>query len=83
MQESAAISCWGLVATGSWAVSLGSAVINIVLSVILVQVIGLPGGGLGTTIPLSLLSLLYVPFAAIRLVGGRPLGFLREAFLLR
>jgi O-antigen/teichoic acid export membrane protein len=61
--------------------SLGSAVVNIVLSVILVQIIGLPGVAWGTTIPLSLLSLFYVPFAAIRLVGGRPLAFLREAFL--
>lgn len=61
--------------------SLASAVINIVLSVILVRVIGLPGVAWGTTIPLSLLSLLYVPFAAVRLVGGSLSGFLREAFL--
>ena len=61
--------------------SLGSAAINVILSVILVQIMGLPGVAWGTTIPLSLLSLLYVPFAAIRLVGGTPLGFLREAFL--
>ncbi len=61
--------------------SLGSAIVNIVLSVILVKVMGLVGVAWGTTIPLSLLSLLYVPFAAIRLVGGRPMKFLREAFL--
>jgi O-antigen/teichoic acid export membrane protein len=59
--------------------SMAAAILNIVLSVILIRTLGLIGVAWGTTIPLAVLSLLYVPAAALRLVGGRWSDFLKEA----
>jgi O-antigen/teichoic acid export membrane protein len=56
--------------------SLAGAVINIVLSIVLIGPLGLPGVAWGTTMPLALLSLGYLPAATLKLVGGRPLEFL-------
>jgi O-antigen/teichoic acid export membrane protein len=58
--------------------SMLSAIINIALSIILVQKLGLVGVAWGTTIPLAVLSLLYLPIAALRLVGGSFTGFMKE-----
>jgi O-antigen/teichoic acid export membrane protein len=59
--------------------SLIGAAVNIVLSIILVQKVGLIGVAWGTTIPLAALSVFYLPWATIRLVGGGLSGFLRRA----
>lgn len=58
--------------------SLTGAVVNIVLSIVLIGPLGLPGVAWGTTIPLALLSLGYVPAATLKLVGGNPGEFLRR-----
>jgi len=58
--------------------SLAGAVINIGLSIILIGPMGLSGVAWGTTIPLALLSLGYVPAATLKLVGGSPVEFLRR-----
>lgn len=58
--------------------STASALINIALSVILVKQMGLVGVAWGTTIPLAVLSLGYVPAATLKLVGGRPRELLNE-----
>lgn len=50
--------------------SLAAALINTALSIILIKMIGLIGVAWGTTIPLILLSVLYLPGAVLRLVGG-------------
>jgi O-antigen/teichoic acid export membrane protein len=57
--------------------SLIGAIINIALSIILIGPLGLSGVAWGTTIPLALLSLGYVPAATLKLVGGRPAEFMR------
>jgi len=57
--------------------SLAGALINIVLSIVLIGPLGLSGVAWGTTIPLALLSLGYVPAVTLRLVGGKPAEFLR------
>lgn len=62
-------------------VSLGSALLNILLSIVLVKKIGLIGVAWGTTIPLTLLSLGYLPWATLKLVDGRPLEFIRQAII--
>ena len=59
--------------------SLLAAIINISLSIILVKPWGLAGVAWGTTIPLTVLSLFYLPAATLRLVGGKPLEFIRKA----
>ncbi len=59
--------------------SFAGAVANILLSIILVQKMGLPGVAWGTTIPLILLSIIYLPVATGRLVEGRLRVFVREA----
>ncbi len=58
--------------------SLVAALVNIVLSVILIGPLGLRGVAWGTTIPLTLLSLGYLPAATLVLVGGRIGDFVRE-----
>ncbi len=59
--------------------SLLSAIINIVLSIILVQKMGLIGVAWGTTIPLALLSIAYLPAATLRLVEGRVQEFISQS----
>jgi len=59
--------------------SLLTALVNIVLSIILVHSLGLAGVAWGTTIPLGLLSIFYLPFAALKLVSGTARGFLVES----
>ncbi len=61
--------------------SFGAALANIGLSIILIHLVGLVGVAWGTTIPLAFLSILYLPFAAIRLVDGNISQFFREAIL--
>lgn len=61
--------------------SLLAALINIVLSILLVQKIGLVGVAWGTTIPLAVLSLAYLPAATLRLVDGRLEEFIRQALM--
>jgi len=58
--------------------SMLSAMANIVLSIILIERVGLVGVAWGTTIPLAALSLMYLPFATLRLVGGSFGSFLRD-----
>lgn len=58
--------------------SLAGAAVNIALSIALIGPLGLPGVAWGTTIPLALLSLGYLPAATLKLVGGRPVEFLRQ-----
>ncbi len=58
--------------------SMLSAVINIALSIILIQHFGLIGVAWGTTIPLTLLSVAYLPAATLRLVGGNLSGFITK-----
>ncbi len=58
--------------------SLAGAAINIGLSIVLIGYWGLSGVAWGTTIPLALLSLGYVPAATLKLVGGQPGEFLRR-----
>jgi len=58
--------------------SLIAAVINLALSTILIKFVGLVGVAWGTTIPLALLSVCYLPIASLRLVGGRMGEFWRE-----
>ncbi|MCP4566466.1 MAG: hypothetical protein GY841_02665 [FCB group bacterium] len=59
--------------------SIAGAIINIVLSIILVKTMGLIGVAWGTTIPLAVLSIGYLPFAAVRLVGGGIWSFVVRA----
>ncbi|MEZ5357579.1 MAG: oligosaccharide flippase family protein [Candidatus Zixiibacteriota bacterium] len=61
--------------------SLISAIVNIVLSVILVQKMGLVGVAWGTTIPLTILSLAYLPAATLRLVEGKIEEFIRQSLI--
>lgn len=63
------------------ALSLLSALINIVLSIVLIRPLGLVGVAWGTTIPLVLLSLLYLPAATLRLVEGTAVGFIRQVIV--
>ena len=58
--------------------SMLSAVVNIILSIVLINHLGLVGVAWGTTIPLAALSLMYLPFAALRLVGGTLVSFLKS-----
>ncbi len=58
--------------------SLISAAVNIALSIVLIGPLGLSGVAWGTTLPLALLSLGYVPAATLKLVGGKPAEFLRR-----
>jgi O-antigen/teichoic acid export membrane protein len=55
-----------------------AATANIFLSIFLIQKYGLVGVAWGTTIPLAALSVLYLPAATFRLVGGSLVGFARE-----
>jgi O-antigen/teichoic acid export membrane protein len=61
--------------------SILAAIANIVLSVVLVQKIGLVGVAWGTTVPLIVLSLGYLPLATLRLVGGRIGEFVKEVIV--
>lgn len=58
--------------------SLLAAVINISLSVILVRKIGLVGVAWGTTLPLAVLSVGYLPVTTLKLVGGDLKTFIGE-----
>jgi O-antigen/teichoic acid export membrane protein len=58
--------------------SLAAAAANIVLSILLIGPLGLNGVAWGTTVPLMLLSLAYLPAATMRLVGGSPSEFARR-----
>jgi O-antigen/teichoic acid export membrane protein len=60
------------------ALSMLAAVTNIVLSIILIKSLGLAGVAWGTTIPLTLLSLGYLPAATLKLVGGSIGGFIKR-----
>lgn len=59
--------------------SMVAALANVILSIILVKSVGLVGVAWGTTIPLGLLSVSYLPFAAVKVVGGSMRSFLIEA----
>jgi O-antigen/teichoic acid export membrane protein len=61
--------------------SMLAAAVNILLSIFLIKPLGLVGVAWGTTIPLALLSILYLPFATLRLVGGSIGEFLRSSVL--
>lgn len=61
--------------------SIAGAIVNIILSIILVKKIGLLGVAWGTTLPLILISIIYLPVAAIRLVETTLGYYLREAIL--
>jgi len=61
--------------------SMIAAVVNVILSIVLVKSVGLVGVAWGTTIPLGLLSVGYLPFAAVKIVGGGMRHFLIEAIV--
>ena len=61
--------------------SLIAAVVNIGLSIILVKHIGLIGVAWGTTIPLALLSLGYLPWAALKMLDDKFLSFFNRSLL--
>jgi len=58
--------------------SMLAAILNIILSVILIKTLGLVGVAWGTTIPLAVLSVGYLPYATLRLVGGSLADFIKE-----
>jgi len=58
--------------------SLAAAAVNIFLSIVLIGPLGLEGVAWGTTLPLVLLSLVYLPAATMRMVEGAPIEFLRQ-----
>ncbi|MFH1701318.1 MAG: MATE family efflux transporter [Candidatus Zixiibacteriota bacterium] len=60
-------------------ISMISGIVNIVLSIILVKRLGLVGVAWGTTIPLSIISIGYLPFATIRLIEGKFSEFISRA----
>jgi len=59
--------------------SLLAAAVNIALSIILIERLGLVGVAWGTTFPLAAMSIFYLPLATLRLVGGNPVDFLKKA----
>lgn len=61
--------------------SLIAALGNIGLSIVLVKKLGLIGVAWGTTIPLAILSLGYVPAATLKLVEGGFSEFIRRVFV--
>lgn len=61
--------------------SLAGAGVNVALSIALIQSSGLLGVAWGTTIPLAILSLTYMPIAVSRLVGAALGDFCRQALL--
>jgi O-antigen/teichoic acid export membrane protein len=62
-------------------ISMISGIVNIVLSIILVKKLGLVGVAWGTTIPLSIISIGYLPFATIRLIEGKFSEFISRAVI--
>jgi len=61
--------------------SMLAAITNIVLSIILIKVWGLAGVAWGTTIPLAILSVGYLPVATLRLVGGSLPTFFKDVLV--
>jgi len=58
--------------------SLAAALANVALSIVLIRPLGLAGVAWGTTIPLAVLSLAYLPAATLRLTGGSLGQFLSQ-----
>jgi O-antigen/teichoic acid export membrane protein len=67
--------------TLAWVVST-EAVVNIILSIVLIRPYGIIGDALGTAIPLSCTTILFMPRHLCRLLDVRLKIFLREAYLL-
>lgn len=62
-------------------ISMISGIVNIALSIILVKKMGLVGVAWGTTIPLSIISIGYLPFATMRLIEGKFSEFMSRAVI--
>jgi len=60
---------------------LAEAAANLVLSIVLVQAIGLVGVALGTAIPSAFMVVVVLPAIAARLVGTTPLEIYKQAYL--
>ena len=60
---------------------LGEAVVNLVLSIILVQAVGIVGVALGTAIPSALIVVFVLPALAGPVIGVRMTTFYAQAYL--
>jgi O-antigen/teichoic acid export membrane protein len=67
--------------TLAWVTSI-EALANLILSIVLVQRIGVIGDAIGTAVPLSFTALYFTPRYLSRLLGVRVWAFLREAYVL-
>ena len=63
-------------------VAVVEGVVNVILSVALIRPFGIVGDALGTTIPLLVTSLLFLPLYACRVVQVPVKIFLRQVYLL-
>lgn len=61
--------------------SLGEGVINIALSIFLVQKMGIIGVALGTMIPIVLIKFFVQPFYACKIIGLSKLSYVKSTFL--
>jgi O-antigen/teichoic acid export membrane protein len=63
-------------------VNVTEAVVNVVMSIVLIRYWGIVGDALGTAIPLTCSAIFFLPLYLCRLLGVRLKDFLKDAYLL-